>query len=569
LLREKGTKNPYLEVDMKKFISLMAVLLIITGSVFSGGGQSGSSPGTDSGLTTRKVWGTNRQGVSRVSADVSDTLLDYYEGRTPSRIWDAFLAEMTKRGIKLEMDLVMADQASTAFQTLLATGRFNNYDFLQPADLTDALLISLINQGRVYPVNKAIEQYGKESKEYFYNSENGKTIVKEYTRTDGNFYGIPAIYELWYKDKSRPGGGTVATHIRKDWLDALGLGMPKTPDEFYNAIRAFREQDINRNGIADEVIAVDISSFFNGIAEWYGIGDSNYYIVNGTAASPWYNPNVQEYFRFMNRLYSAGFIRTGGESTDEFNNKIGATFRWLDNAGEENIVVPAGAKGAYWAPFMIQAVPGTTPLKWYAGGLSHGDLTLLIPSASKNIDKVVSIFDWMITDEFADLTEWGIEGYTYTRAPDGRYVRIAANPNLLEVDRLMFPAIWAMGISPWMQKRDAYHHVYSAAEVGKTIGYPEGLTLKLDFLDDYAGKRLWPFYSVFLAQATDAEIARSAELSPDFNTYCSELITGLVMGTKSLNNWDSYIADLKRLGLDELMAINQAQYDRFGRVNNF
>jgi hypothetical protein len=111
--------------------------------------------------------------------------------------------------------------------------------------------------------------------------------------------------------------------------------------------------------------------------------------------------------------------------------------------------------------------------------------------------------------------------------------------------------------------------VYSAAEVGKTIGYPEGLTLKLDFLDDYAGKRLWTLYNVFLAQATDTEIARTAELSPDFNTYQSELITGLVMGTKSLNNWDSYIADLKRLGLDELIAINQAQYDRFGRVNNF
>jgi hypothetical protein len=41
------------------------------------------------------------------------------------------------------------------------------------------------------------------------------------------------------------------------------------------------------------------------------------------------------------------------------------------------------------------------------------------------------------------------------------------------------------------------------------------------------------------------------------------------MGTRSLNNWNSYIADLKRLGLDELIAINQAQYDRFGRVNNF
>jgi hypothetical protein len=34
------------------------------------------------------------------------------------------------------------------------------------------------------------------------------------------------------------------------------------------------------------------------------------------------------------------------------------------------------------------------------------------------------------------------------------------------------------------------------------------------------------------------------------------------MGEKSLDNWDSYIADLKRLGLDEVIAIYQARLDR-------
>jgi hypothetical protein len=545
---------------MKKFISFMAVLLIITGSMFAGGRRSSQT--TDSGLTTLRVWGMNRQGVYRIGTDVSETLQDYYDGKVPSRIWDEFLAEMTRRGIKLELDLVMQDQAPTAFQTLLATGRFNNYDLVY-SDVGTQQVYSLINQGRLYPVNRAIEQYGNESKEYFTNG-NGKGVATRVSVADGNFYWMPIIYELYYKDRNNITGGTVVTHIRKDWLDALGLTMPKTPDEFYNAIRTFREQDINRSGIADEVIAVDISSLGNGMTNWYGI-PGDLYILNGKVTSAWYNPNIQEYFRFMNRLYSAGFIRTGGESTDEFNNKFGATSRWLDNGGESNIVVPAGARGAYWAPYLIEAIPGTAPV---VGALSGevgpggGNVGGLIPSVSQHIDKVVSLFDWYVTDEYTDLIEWGIEGYTYTRAPDGRYVRIGANPNLLEVDRLMFPAIWVNGISPWMQKRDAYHHVLSASEEGKSIGYPEGFTLKLDFLENYGGKRLYPLSDGNAAFPTEAESIRSAELSPDFNTYQSELITGLVMGTRSLNNWDSYIADLKRLGLDELIAIYQAQCDR-------
>jgi hypothetical protein len=127
----------------------------------------------------------------------------------------------------------------------------------------------------------------------------------------------------------------------------------------------------------------------------------------------------------------------------------------------------------------------------------------------------------------------------------------------------MFPAIWTMGIVPWMQKRDSYHHVLNAVEEGKTPGYPNGTTLKLDFLDDYAGKRLYPLINDYEAAMTEAEAARIAELRPDLDTYSKELISGLIMGTKSLNNWDSYIADLKRLGLDELIAIKQAQIDRF------
>jgi hypothetical protein len=144
----KGNRNEEqtVEVDMKKFISIMVVLLIITGSIFAGGRRSSQT--TDSGLRTLKVWGVNRQGVYRIGTDVSDTLLDFYEGRTPSRIWDAFLAEMTKRGIKLELDLVMEDQSATAFQTLIATGRFNDYDYVMNRGSAE-LLTSLISQGRV------------------------------------------------------------------------------------------------------------------------------------------------------------------------------------------------------------------------------------------------------------------------------------------------------------------------------------------------------------------------------------------------------------------------------------
>ncbi|MEG7531886.1 MAG: extracellular solute-binding protein, partial [Hungatella sp.] len=42
-------------------------------------------------------------------------------------------------------------------------------------------------------------------------------------------------------------------YINKVWLDNLGLKVPETMDEFYDVLKAFKEQDPNKNGIADEI----------------------------------------------------------------------------------------------------------------------------------------------------------------------------------------------------------------------------------------------------------------------------------------------------------------------------
>ena len=64
------------------------------------------------------------------------------------------------------------------------------------------------------------------------------------------------------------------------------------------------------------------------------------------------------------------------------------------------------------------------------------------------------------------------------------------------------------------------------------------------------------------AVPTVEEANRIAELSTDLNTYSEELLTKLIMGEQSLDDWDTYMQDLKDLGLDELISINQGRYDR-------
>ena len=46
-------------------------------------------------------------------------------------------------------------------------------------------------------------------------------------------------------------------------------------------------------------------------------------------------------------------------------------------------------------------------------------------------------------------------------------------------------------------------------------------------------------------------------------TYFTENYVSFLTGVKPLSEWDSFIADMKSFGMDELLEIYQAAYDRY------
>ena len=66
-----------------------------------------------------------------------------------------------------------------------------------------------------------------------------------------------------------------------------------------------------------------------------------------------------------------------------------------------------------------------------------------------------------------------------------------------------------------------------------------------------------------LALPTEEQLERKSELKTDLETYSKELATQLILGQASLDDWDSYMAELKDLGLDEILEIENDQLVRF------
>lgn len=143
----------------------------------------------------------------------------------------------------------------------------NNYDekanvTLASGDIPDLMLINdifspqvrqMAEQGAFWDLTPMIKDYK--------NMAGLPKETLENTKINGKNYGIPRVRPL-------EGGGWLPL-IRKDWLDNLGLKLPETMNDMYDAIKAFTEKDPDGNGKNDTLgIASYVTSDSMGNLAW-------------------------------------------------------------------------------------------------------------------------------------------------------------------------------------------------------------------------------------------------------------------------------------------------------------
>lgn len=100
----------------------------------------------------------------------------------------------------------------------------------------------------------------------------------------------------------------LAAMIRQDWLDKLGLEMPATQEEFVEVLRAFKTQDPNGNGIADEIPTGgrEGAVWMDHLFDMYGVamrgGEPLWDIYDGELTYSPVTPNMRDALIFIHDL---------------------------------------------------------------------------------------------------------------------------------------------------------------------------------------------------------------------------------------------------------------------------
>ena len=236
--------------------------------------------------------------------------------------------------------------------------------------------------------------------------------VKTFTvASDGHTYYLPSVNnsvlaEGWF--------------IRKDWLDKLGLEIPKTVEDFHNVLKAFKEQDPNGNGKKDEVPYL---SRFNRVDDLLGLWgvEKLWAIRDGEVIFFPITEAYRDAYVEIAKWYSEGLIDNeiftrGSKSRDKlFGDNIGgATHDWFGTTAQFNEVLQETIPG-----FKLVAFAPPYGTEYYSRSkVGTGGIAISADSDKKEV--ALRFYDFIYSEPGCRLMNFGIEGKHYDIGEDGR-----------------------------------------------------------------------------------------------------------------------------------------------------
>lgn len=182
-------------------------------------------------------------------------------------------------------------------------------------------------------------------------------------------------------------------------------------------------------------------------------------------------------------------------------------------------------------------------LRYQSGGvvpLIAGPDSLMIFTACEDPVMLAQWCDFGYSEEGAIIANFGVEGESYELDADGNFVYPL---NDWDPDLCSYNSMMPFHIKSWREY------------IGEAPVVTED---RAKWEKDWA-----PIPHTFDGSLTSEESEEVSAMMSDIQTYANEYMLGVIVGSRSLDEWDEYVAYLNSLGLEECTAVYQAAQDRF------
>ena len=527
----------------------------------SGSGTSGSEPAGSEPIAEGAGY-EYMANLPKLSDElVSFKLVTYQEvGQNDYNTMEFFKAMEAATNVHIDFECFPASSYNDQKNIMLSTNdlpdAFFGYMTLGMDDLNEYGPMGLF-----VPVDDLIDQY----------CPNYKSVLEQYPNMDGMTTAL--------SDGKKYSWGTVNEapsrdypdnlYINKTWLDNLGLQVPTTIEEYYDVLKAFKEQDANGNGDPNDEIPYTFlainhingyGSFFGayGRAEAFnGAGATlNHFVVEDGKVI--YEPITEEWKNAVKELGKfvqdglwdqEGFVQDG----DMYNGKltggnVGSAYTWAATSfGEEYkddyiAIAPLKATADSEAPRVHKR---KNHISFQATGFSitnkceHPEI--LAQWVDLFYDETMSILCSYGPKCIKNIDENGVVTFDETPAADGTAFSTVAShespfdgaPKCISNDMRINKII--IESSPDV-KADVIAQYY--------INSPASVTLPN-------------------MQYTDEESQLINDYGSAIQNYVEECLSNWMLGRKDIDaDWDAYLKQLETLKIQEFIDAMQTAYDR-------
>ncbi|MCR8631614.1 extracellular solute-binding protein [Paenibacillus radicis (ex Xue et al. 2023)] len=431
-----------------------------------------------------------------------------------------------------------ATNSREVFNMMLASGKLPDIVGGLKLDMNKAAL-----DGALEPLDDLIEKHAPNIKKFL---QTNKWAKAGSVASDGKLYFIPYIME---------GEASEGWYIRQDWLDKLGMKAPKTVDEYYQTLKAFREKDPNGNGKKDEVpyFGRNNKEAITQLVPLFGVRPE-WHVINGKVQYGKYLPEYKDAMVNISKWYKEDLIDkeiyTRGAKAREVllgDNVGGATHDWFPSSATYNDTLKDKIQGFKFVVMAPVADKNGKVWQEYSRMLLR-DKGWGIASTSKNKVEVIKYFDFWFTPEGRRLMNFGIEGVQYDMK-DGKPI---FKPEVLNGKEPVNKQLWDIGAQ-------------------LDIGYQMDLSYETQWTNPIAntGIKMYIDNKYFAPQFpsvsfTPKEEKTISEKWPAIDTYIREMQQKWVMGAEAVEpNYDKYLKRLKEMGMDDIVKIYQDAYERY------
>jgi putative aldouronate transport system substrate-binding protein len=424
-----------------------------------------------------------------------------------------------------------------------------------------ATLTKFGQAGMIIPVN----DYYKNSA--YWINQTAKEIdldcLKYVTSYDGNIYGIYAIMVSLNNELS-----PARIMIYEPWLKKLGLDMPQTIDQYLEVLRAFRDRDPNGNGQKDEIPLAGqrdnmMSNYLKAMMTPFIYTQDNFWILNNGKIDVAFNkPQWREGLGFTKKLIDEGLLSPLSFTQDapqltamvspnppKVGSFVGVSASMLggnDSKRTEYLILPPlegpGGRQQVWRP-------------------SLPDIRMIITKNCKTPESAFMLGDLMCGEELSVATRWGEKGVDWV-VPEAGEKSVYDSVGYAAIIKPVTP--WGPLQNKWYGQNGPY--IVSAKwPVGQIPNGPYDHNVPI-------GRSIGPAIQfanrnpVVGLVYNEQEQELINDLHTTILTYVTESFARFVVGDLSIDrNWDSYVAEFDKMGLQDVIRVTQSAYDRMNK----